>query len=441
MPTGPTAIARVATLAGLLVAVAIVAVLLLGGGESYRLKILLPNASQLVNGNVVTVGGAEVGTVEKIELTDDNQAQITLELSDDDLTPLHRGTTAAVRNSSLSSVAGRTVALAPGPNNAPEIADGGTISARDTTAAVDLDAVLNSLDAATRQSLQDVVRRSADTYTGVEPAANAGLKELNPALGETRRTIAEVMRDQSAFEHAIVSSAAVVSAVTERDPALLAGIRDAGATAQAVANERGALASLLDRTPDTLRRANTTLVNLRPALAELRPALQEARPVAPRLARTLKTLAPVARRARPVIADTRKAILEVTTAVKGLPSVARYGVPAFASTTKALDGAAPIVAGLRAYTPDLIGGLVFGFGGLAANVYDANGHYGRIGAVVGPYSASGLASLLNIQPAKNSLGGFFKGSTGRCPGSAAAADDGSSPWSPSEAPCTQRSVP
>ena len=105
-----------------------VAVILRGGDESYRLSLRMANASQLVRGDRVTIGGVSVGTVDRISLTADGQARVDLDIQDDDVAPLHRGTTATVRVPSLSGVANRYVALSPGPNSAPALPDGATLA-------------------------------------------------------------------------------------------------------------------------------------------------------------------------------------------------------------------------------------------------------------------------------------------------------------------------
>ena len=77
---------------------------------------------------------------------------------DDDFAPLHAGTTATIRATSLSGIANRYVSLKPGPNSDDEIDDGGQIGADETSAPVDLDALFNTLDAKTRKGLQNVIR-------------------------------------------------------------------------------------------------------------------------------------------------------------------------------------------------------------------------------------------------------------------------------------------
>src|SRR3954462_12951671 len=121
--------ARVTTIA--LVALGVVAVgyLLFARGSSYDVVLSLDNASQLVKGDQVKVGGVSVGSVSKLELGQDARARIEISIDDDSVLPLHQGTRAEVRSTSLAGVANRYVALTPGPVNAPEMDSGDTIPA------------------------------------------------------------------------------------------------------------------------------------------------------------------------------------------------------------------------------------------------------------------------------------------------------------------------
>ena len=79
-------IGRIAALVALVVAVVVV-FMLLGGGEDYEVTAEFENASQLVKGNEVVVGGAAVGTVKEIELGPEGQALVTFTV-DEDYAPL-----------------------------------------------------------------------------------------------------------------------------------------------------------------------------------------------------------------------------------------------------------------------------------------------------------------------------------------------------------------
>ena len=107
----------------------LVAFVVLGGGSSHQYKLVFQTAGQLVDDNSVEVGGRRIRWVKKIQLTDDNRAEITVEVKEP-YAPLNRGTTAVVRGSSLSGVANRYIALTPGPDSEPELDDGAQSSQR-----------------------------------------------------------------------------------------------------------------------------------------------------------------------------------------------------------------------------------------------------------------------------------------------------------------------
>ena len=82
-------------------------------------RLLFATGGQLVPGNQVLVGGQSIGTINDIRLTDDAQAEVEITVD----RPLHDGTTAMVRASSLSGVANRYISIAPGPDSEPELPD------------------------------------------------------------------------------------------------------------------------------------------------------------------------------------------------------------------------------------------------------------------------------------------------------------------------------
>ena len=69
-----------------------------------------------------------------------------------------------------------------------------------------------------------------------------------------------------------------------------------------------ALARTLDLLPGTMRKANTTFVNLRAALDDLDVLVAESKPATKDLAPFLRALRPLVADARPTIADLRELI-------------------------------------------------------------------------------------------------------------------------------------
>ena len=125
------------------------------------------------------VGGAKIGSVSDITLDNSANAVVTLKLNDD-FVPLHEGTQATIRATSLSGIANRYVSLQPGPNNGKKIDDGGQIAADENNAPVDIDTLFNTLDAATRRGLRNVIRGLGDQYDGKGEKARAGHQVLHP---------------------------------------------------------------------------------------------------------------------------------------------------------------------------------------------------------------------------------------------------------------------
>jgi phospholipid/cholesterol/gamma-HCH transport system substrate-binding protein len=428
---------RAAALAALVIAIALTATVVLRARGHYTMHAVFEDAGQLVKGDRVSVGGLTIGSVTSIALDDANRAVVTMEVTDGAFSPLHDGTIATIRSPSQSTQASRFVSLQPGPNSNAGLPDGATIGAENTRGIVDLDELFNTLDYQTRASLQGIVHGMADQFgSGQAQNANQALAALNPALSQTQKLTGELVRDQAAFERFIVESASVVSAIAPRDANLQHGITSAAALTTKLAEQDTTIGDLLDRAPGVLSQASRTLTNVGTALEASRPTLRAARPVAPRLAAVLRLVAPTARRARPAVADLAALLPDVQTALRGLPRLQQVGGKAFDDTAGTLKQAGPIVARARPYVPDLVAGLMNGFGGNVGGYYDANGRYARIGFSLPPDFLVQGGQLLGSNTSDLINAGFGKGfsikAPNYCPGGSTIPADASGPWVPDE---------
>jgi len=115
-------VGRLLVVVALVAALAVVAEVLVNpGGPAYVVNARFANASQLVKGDLVQVAGVPVGSISKISLTEDGEAQVAMKIKDDEYRPLRRGTRAIIRQASLSGVANRYVdlQLPPGDQTRP----------------------------------------------------------------------------------------------------------------------------------------------------------------------------------------------------------------------------------------------------------------------------------------------------------------------------------
>jgi phospholipid/cholesterol/gamma-HCH transport system substrate-binding protein len=420
--SGALTFARIAAAVALAVAALAIGYVILRGGGGHPYGLLFENAGQLVKGDDVQIGGRRVGTVKDISLTNDNQARVSIEVSNG-FAPLHDGTTATVRATSLSGIANRYVALVPGPNSAPPLGDGATLETDHTTSIVDLDQIFNTLDPPTRKGLQEVIQGSSVQYSGMGPQANQAARYFSPLLATSSRLVSEAIRDQQAFSGLISTGSRVVTALAQRHATLANLVSNTSTTTGAIASERTALSNALAVLPLTLRRGNTTFVNLRQTLDDLDVLVAASKPATRRLAPFFAALRPLVHDARPTIHDLRLLIRspdrhDLVELLHKAPTLEREARPAFAHTIVSINQSLPVVSFIRPYTSDLVGWLR-DFGQGASN-YDANGHYARIAPQFNPYSftSNPAGGVLTAQPGSQRLAGLQTGNTRRCPGAA-----------------------
>jgi phospholipid/cholesterol/gamma-HCH transport system substrate-binding protein len=450
-------IARIAALLAVIAAAVLAGVLILGGGSGgYTVNARFQNASQLVKGNLVQVGGQAVGKVKKIDLTPDGQAQVTMSI-DKDFAPLRRGTQAIVRQASLSGIANRYVDLTLAPENAPGIPDGGVIDQDATTSAVDLDQLFDTFDPATRKDLKKVFAGSNKEFKGKGEQMNEGLLYLNPSLAASSRFFAELNYDTPLLKRFIVASSKLVTDVADRRDDLAGLVDHLATTTTAIGSEQQALGSAIQQLPPFMRRANTTFLNLRAALDDLDPLVADSKPVAKKLRPFMAELRPLARDARPTLRDLADILrrpgadndaLELTklqvplrdATVKDVDANGKNRQNAFAAITDSLKAYIPEIATVRPYAPDAVGWFDdFSHSG----IYDALGAASRVGIHASAFTLSN-GQLSPVPPelrsaALQSAAAFNQ--RNRCPGAAEhASPDGSNPWKPAGLDCDPSQV-
>jgi phospholipid/cholesterol/gamma-HCH transport system substrate-binding protein len=424
---------RAAALGALLVAVALVVILLKGGGSSYEVQLRTENASQLVKGDLVTVAGTTVGKVGKIKLTPNGQALIPITVSSD-YAPLREGTRAVIRQASLSGIANRYIDLQQGPMDNRAIPDGAQLPAQTTESAVDLDQLFNTFDPKTRAAGRAVIRGFADATQDHTQAANQATLYFNPVLSASSRLFGELDRNDGLLQRFIVKSAQLVTDVNAKREDVAGIVQNFGRVSTALASRDTALASSIEQLPGFLRKSNTTFVNLRATLDDLDPLVNASKPVVRDLRPLLSDLRPFAANARPTFRDLARTIRrpgrgnDLVELLKVQPAVAKATTEkvrahgklrpsTFKSLTDSLTGGAPELAFFRPYAADLTGWFDdFSTSG----DYDANGAFSRAGLDLSAFTVTPALGLVPIPLALRAdalAAGAKLGRNNRCPGS------------------------
>jgi phospholipid/cholesterol/gamma-HCH transport system substrate-binding protein len=435
---GGRGFSRIAGLAALaLIAVAIIVLLVSSGGNSNNYKLIFQTGGQLVKGNQVLIGGTPVGSVDDVKLRDDGQAEVDISVN----RPLHEGSSAIIRATSLSGIANRYVSIQPGPDSNPELKNDSTITEVDTTTSVDLDQLFNTLRGPERQALRNIIQGSATVYAGKGPEANQTYKYLSPSLVATDRLFSELTSDSGVLTDFLVNGADVLSAVAERRDDLSALTQNANEALGAIASQNRSFDQALVALPPALRQANTTFHNLRPALDDLDLLVNAAKPATKNLAPFLRQLHPVLTRSVPVFRDLNRALNlsgkqnDLADATGYLPALQNRVADAVPITVASMQSSEDNLAFLRPYLPDLMAAIAHL--NQVSGYYDADGHYARVTpGGLGVFGLAGGPTNFNFtsQSASvvlNDYGAF--GSTNfnifrRCPGAAAPVLVGSNPF-------------
>jgi phospholipid/cholesterol/gamma-HCH transport system substrate-binding protein len=323
------------------------------------------------------------------------------------------------------------------------------IGTQDTTSAVDIDELFNTLNPPTLNGLQSLIQGAGSQFAGKGAAAQAAWQYLNPAVAASSTLFSELNRhDGGDFTNFVIQSSKLLGTVAQRQSDLSALVKNLGTTTQALASRKAALGQSIQRLPQFMALADTTFVNLRNALDDLTPLVDASKPVAPKLQKFLTQLRPLAQNAVPTVRDLANIIcsrtskpcsasnpgendliqlLELSVQLSGvtcgtgqsasacngtLAANGQQRLGAFPQSTIALNDSTPELATARPYAVDLTGWFE---GYTHPGTIDANGGASRIAPVVGVGSVeNGSLNLLPsfLQPVLRQVLAFGGSGTG-----------------------------
>lgn len=419
-------LARLSAGGSLTLGVALVALVLLSGGPSYRVRALFTDASGLVTGDQVLIGPAPVGSVKSISLTPSGQAAVMLALNSG-VAPLHQGTVARIEENGLAGIASHYVTLEPSPSSRPTIESGGTISSVDTASEVSLDQLFDTLDPLTRAGIRNVIRGEAAAIQGKAPQANRTLKVLAPALLSASQVTAELDRSEPGFDALLVQGARTMQALASRSGQLTQLVASTDTATGAIAGQAAALRRALVLLPSTLRRSVSTFAGLRSTLNRLDPVVAATEPAARHLGAFAVALNRLAVTGLPTVTELADLLHsptgsgDLTQLFRQAPALTRLARRSFPELIREMNDSQPQLDYLRAYTPDVVAAL--SDLGQASAYYDANGHYTRTQPFFGAFGVNAANQLVPRLPADRFDG--LQVVHGRCPGSAAQASSAS----------------
>ena len=320
-----------------LIGLLVVAVLVVsGGGEDlYVVRAVMEDAAGLRKNSDVKVAGVPGGTVSDIELTDGDRALVTMSL-DPETVPVGAGARATTRPVNL--LGEKYVDLDQGDPRRPQ-PTGSVIPVERTSAAVELDDVLNSLTPDTRGALRILMNEAGVAMAGRGTDVNGLLEELQSSLDRIEDVATEIGTENRTLRRLIAQGDRVVGSVTGRREQLAGFVESARDALRETSRRRAQLGTTVAAAPGALRQLTTSLTDLERAAADLRPAAQQLRAASPPLTEALAALPGFVDAARPTLR-------EVRTVSPALTRLARRSTPR-------LRRLAPTATRLRDFTGEL----------------------------------------------------------------------------------------
>ncbi len=274
---------------------------------TYDVNALLPSGAKLVEGNEVRIGGRRVGQVDAIStrtVQRDGEpltvAEIEMEL-EEKVEPLSVDSIVTVRPRSALGL--KYVELVPGTSDRA-LEPGDTLPLSQARAQVELEDVLSTFDAETRNASRTALQGYGDAFTGRGDDLNTVIREFAPFF----RHLTPVMRVLSAprteldqFFRQIGRAAAQAEPVAREQAELFGAMAD---TFAAIGRDPAALRETIDRSPETLIAGIESFRVQRPFLRDFTELSRLLQPATAELPRSLPPLNRALRRGQPVLRDT-----------------------------------------------------------------------------------------------------------------------------------------
>jgi phospholipid/cholesterol/gamma-HCH transport system substrate-binding protein len=432
--------------------------------KPFELRATFENSPPIQKNQAVRIAGVDVGNVSKIEPVggDSPAVVVTMKLKNDAL-PIHKDATVKVRPR-IFFEGNNFFDIHPGSPSSPELGDGDTIPASQTSAPVQLDQVLGTLQADTRKNLQKLLAGYGGALNNKpqpgeddDQVADVKGKTAGQALNQTLDYSPQALRGAAIVNQALLGvdlhdlsklvagQQRVFAALDTHEGSLKDLITNFNTTMAALATEQDNLRETVHLLPGLLEAANPALDKLNAAFPPTRAWSLEMIPGVRETPATIQA-------AFPWITQTR-ALLKPAE-LQGLVNELQPGVAEFARFTKAQFQLLPAIdlfnrcqlnvilptgdariddgafsTGLRNYQEFFQ--TTVGLAGESQN-FDGNGSYTR-------FMSGGGAYAVQTQNAQQQDSPLF-GSATSPPVGTRPARGGKPPYKPN-APCYKQSPP
>jgi phospholipid/cholesterol/gamma-HCH transport system substrate-binding protein len=287
--------------------------------SKYEVNAVFENAANIRKDSPVRIAGVNVGKVVSTKSVG-NATEVTFTV-DDEGQPVRQDSTVKIRPR-IFLEGNFFLDLQPGTPSSPELKDGGVIPIAQTATAVQLDEILTSLQAPSRENLQLLLEGygtalnhipTAQEDIGQDPAvkgktggeAIAGSFRYGGAAGRDTAIVNQALLGTEPHDLSglIAAGDKTFSALVSKETQLQDLITNFNTTAGAFASEAGNLQTSIRRLGPTVTKARPALLALNNTFPDLRAFARDIEPGVAELPATISAATPWLAQARPLLSN------------------------------------------------------------------------------------------------------------------------------------------
>jgi phospholipid/cholesterol/gamma-HCH transport system substrate-binding protein len=276
------------------------------GAKGYRVRAIFDNASFLIPGQDVKVGGVTAGKISEVSLGDDNKAVVVLNITDPAFQDFRTDASCQVGLQSLIGeqfvecqptqkrgegvvAASPAKRIASGPGKGEYL-----VPVQRTSSPVGPDLLANIMRVPQRERLRLIVAELGTGLAGNGTALREVVRRANPTLQQANRLVDILANQNETIASLVEQSDQALAPLADRKGDLATFIRTSGSTAQAAAERGDALEENLQRLPAFLRELKPAAKRLGALSDQVGPSVANLAAEAPSVNAAVTKLGPFA---------------------------------------------------------------------------------------------------------------------------------------------------
>jgi phospholipid/cholesterol/gamma-HCH transport system substrate-binding protein len=362
------------------------------GSGGYRLHVVVPASALLTEGSHVTMGGASVGYVSKIDRQPNGQRGVQLELHITDHRVIPVPVDSRVQLRTRTQVGENYVSVTVGRSPQTFQSDA-YMPASSSDELVDVDQILSVLNGSKKTRARQLLQSLGGALDGRGDQLSQTLQATDGLVSNGYNLVQTLDKQKRTTAQLVDQLGQVTADVGARGQAIDTIAHRGLVAVHALGNRDRELSDIFRLLPSTLAAIRSTSDTIGRVTGQATPVVDNLTAAAHDLAPAIRALAPAARSGREVVESLGAAAPKLRSTLRQATALSKPLAHAIPQLRSALCQVNPMLRYLEPYSKDFLY-LLVGLGS-ASNSYDAVGHLIRLAPIINDNTESGLPPLIN----------------------------------------------